>query len=63
MVKTSLGSGFMRRGPALARRFFDRFEPVHAVTYFAPEAEPRSTGWDIAVSGWATSRPGRRRSA
>jgi hypothetical protein len=22
----------------LARRFFDRFEPVHAVTYFAPEA-------------------------
>ncbi|OBI12556.1 hypothetical protein A5712_07040 [Mycobacterium sp. E2327] len=28
----------MRREPALARRFFDRFEPVHAVTYFAPEA-------------------------
>jgi Helix-turn-helix family len=24
--------------PILARRFFDRFEPVHAVTYFAPEA-------------------------
>jgi hypothetical protein len=22
----------------LARRFFDRFEPVHAVTYFAPES-------------------------
>ena len=28
----------MRREPKLARRFFDRFEPVHAVTYFAPEA-------------------------
>jgi hypothetical protein len=26
------------RQPALARRFFDRFEPVHSVTYFAPEA-------------------------
>ncbi len=28
----------VRREPRLARRFFDRFEPVHAVTYFAPEA-------------------------
>ena len=28
----------MRREPKLARRFFDRFEPVHAVAYFAPEA-------------------------
>jgi hypothetical protein len=28
----------VRRDPELARRFFDRFEPVHAVTYFAPEA-------------------------
>jgi hypothetical protein len=26
------------RQPAVARRFVDRFEPVHAVTYFAPEA-------------------------
>ena len=26
------------RQPQLARRFFDRFEPLHAVTYFAPEA-------------------------
>jgi DNA-binding MarR family transcriptional regulator len=26
------------REPGLARRFFDRFEPVHVVTYFAPEA-------------------------
>jgi hypothetical protein len=26
------------RKPRLARRFFDRLEPVHAVTYFSPEA-------------------------
>jgi hypothetical protein len=26
------------RTPATARRLFDRFEPVHAVTYFTPEA-------------------------
>ncbi|MGV0790920.1 SCO6745 family protein [Mycolicibacterium sp. XJ1819] len=28
----------MDRTPDLARRFFNRLEPVHAVTYFAPEA-------------------------
>jgi hypothetical protein len=28
----------------LARRFFDRFEPVHAVTYFAPEARSALDG-------------------
>ncbi|MCG5433368.1 hypothetical protein LV457_13885 [Mycobacterium sp. MYCO198283] len=28
----------MTRTPELARRFFDRFEPLHAVTYFSPEA-------------------------
>jgi Helix-turn-helix family len=28
----------VNREPVLARRLFDRFEPVHAVTYFAPEA-------------------------
>ncbi|OBB26301.1 hypothetical protein A5792_04195 [Mycolicibacterium peregrinum] len=27
----------MSRIPALARRFFERLEPVHGVTYFAPE--------------------------
>src|ERR1700748_1815595 len=27
----------VRRQPELARRFFDRFEPVQPVTYFAPE--------------------------
>lgn len=28
----------MSRTPLTARRLFDRFEPVHAVTYFTPEA-------------------------
>ncbi|WP_204808168.1 SCO6745 family protein [Mycobacterium riyadhense] len=28
----------MQRLPELARQFYDRFEPIHAVTYFAPEA-------------------------
>jgi hypothetical protein len=32
------------RQPSLARRFFDRFEPVHAVTYFAPEARAALDG-------------------
>jgi hypothetical protein len=32
------------RDPELARRFFDRFEPVHAVTYFAPEARAAFDG-------------------
>jgi hypothetical protein len=32
------------REPELARRFFDRFEPVHAVTYFAPEARAALDG-------------------
>jgi hypothetical protein len=29
----------------LARRFFDRFEPVHGVTYFAPEARSAFDGF------------------
>jgi hypothetical protein len=32
------------RQPSVARRFFDRFEPVHAVTYFAPEARTALDG-------------------
>jgi hypothetical protein len=32
------------REPRLARRFFDRFEPVHGVTYFAPEARAAFDG-------------------
>lgn len=34
----------MSREPGLARRFFDRFEPVHGVTYFAPEARAAFDG-------------------
>ena len=34
----------MDRNPRLARRFFDRLEPVHAVTYFAPEARAALDG-------------------
>jgi hypothetical protein len=34
----------MSREPGLARRFFDRFEPVHGVTYFAPEAREALDG-------------------
>jgi hypothetical protein len=34
----------VRREPRLARRFFDRFEPVHAVTYFAPETREALDG-------------------
>jgi hypothetical protein len=32
------------RQSSLARRFFDRFEPVHAVTYFSPEARTALDG-------------------
>ncbi|RDH79255.1 hypothetical protein DVS77_07415 [Mycolicibacterium moriokaense] len=32
------------REPHLARRFFDRFEPVHAVTYFSPESRAAFDG-------------------
>src|ERR1700730_10462712 len=42
------GAGWLtanvRREPKLARRFFDRFEPVHGVTYFAPEARAALDG-------------------
>src|SRR6201998_2335813 len=34
----------MPREPRLARRLYDRFEPVHAVTYFAPEARAALDG-------------------
>ena len=37
-------TAIVRRQPELARRFFDRFEPVHAVTYFAPEARAAFDG-------------------
>src|ERR1700689_4074442 len=34
----------MPREPKLARRLLDRFEPVHGVTYFAPEAREALDG-------------------
>ncbi|MGH3676835.1 MAG: SCO6745 family protein [Mycobacterium sp.] len=34
----------MNRDPRLARRLFNRFEPVHAVTYFSPEARAAFDG-------------------
>lgn len=34
----------MGRTPSLARRFYDRLEPVHAVTYFAPESRSAFEG-------------------
>ncbi|MEB3981808.1 hypothetical protein OQ968_11080 [Mycobacterium sp. 663a-19] len=34
----------MRRDPELARRLYDRFTPVHSVTYFAPEARAALDG-------------------
>src|ERR1700722_19234482 len=40
----------MQRVPELARRLYDRFEPVHAVTYFAPEA--RTAMDDLGYRGF-----------
>ena len=37
-------TAMVSREPRLARRFFDRFEPVHGVTYFAPEARAAFDG-------------------
>ncbi|MCV7225607.1 SCO6745 family protein [Mycolicibacterium komossense] len=34
----------MERTPSLARRLFDRFEPVHGVVYFAPEVRAALDG-------------------
>ncbi|OBA90082.1 hypothetical protein A5662_23340 [Mycobacteriaceae bacterium 1482268.1] len=34
----------MGRDAVLARRFYDRFEPVHAVTYFSPESRAAFDG-------------------
>jgi helix-turn-helix protein len=40
------------RTPATARRLFDRFEPIHAVTYFAPESRSAFDG--IGLRGFWT---------
>lgn len=34
----------MQRTPVLARQLYDRFEPIHALTYFAPEARTALDG-------------------
>ena len=34
----------MHREPKLARRFLDRFEPIHGVTYFAPQVREALDG-------------------
>lgn len=36
----------MQRTPELARQFYDRFEPIHALTYFAPEVRAALEGPD-----------------
>ena len=40
----------MQRVPELARQLYDRFEPIHAVTYFAPEA--RAAMDDLGYRGF-----------
>lgn len=48
----------MGRSPVLARRLFDRFEPIHAVTYFAPEARAalESAGYRGVGMGYFAGR-------
>ncbi|MHA7666889.1 SCO6745 family protein [Mycolicibacterium sp. HS_4_1] len=48
----------MARTPNLARRFFERFEPVHAITYFAPEsrAAAQDLGYRSFWSGYFVTR-------
>ena len=40
----------MQRVPELARQLYDRFEAIHAVTYFAPEA--RAAMDDLGYRGF-----------
>lgn len=40
----------MTRPPDIARRLFDRFEPIHAVTYFVPES--RSAFDELGLRGF-----------
>ncbi|OBJ38655.1 hypothetical protein A5630_29195 [Mycolicibacterium mucogenicum] len=48
----------MARTPILARRLFERFEPVHAITYFAPEARAAAVdlGYRSFWSGYFVTR-------
>ena len=51
-------TGIMARTPILARRLFERFEPVHAITYFAPEARAAAVdlGYRSFWSGYFVTR-------
>ena len=48
----------MARTPTLARRLFERYEPVHAITYFAPEARAAAVelGYRSFWSGYFVTR-------
>jgi hypothetical protein len=48
----------MARTPTLARRLFERYEPVHAITYFAPEARAAAVdlGYRSFWSGYFATR-------
>lgn len=48
----------MGRSTVLARRLYDRFEPIHAVTYFAPEARAalESAGYHGVGMGYFAGR-------
>lgn len=48
----------MARTPTLARRLFERFEPVHAITYFAPESRQAAValGYRSFWSGYFATR-------
>lgn len=48
----------MARTPTLARRLFERFEPVHAITYFAPEARAstQALGYQSFWAGYFVTR-------
>lgn len=51
-------TGSMARTPTLARRLFERYEPVHAITYFAPEARAAAVdlGYRSFWSGYFATR-------
>src|SRR5712671_1486945 len=46
----------MQRTPELARHLYDRFEPVHAVTYFAPVAPEVVTALFYNFAPWRVAK-------
>jgi hypothetical protein len=48
----------MARTPTLARRLFERYEPVHAITYFAPESRAAAVdlGYRSLWNGYFVTR-------